>query len=99
MEFRFTYVATVELIEGDVPAIGAAVTVALCGHWEHEGPCRWPHLTTTNADARSIVVTVAFTCPDGERADVEARIARALRSGLLAGPDEKVTKWRVVSPR
>ena len=24
----------------DPAAVGAAVTAALCGHWEHEGPCR-----------------------------------------------------------
>jgi hypothetical protein len=28
---------------GDPAAVGAAVTVELCGHWEHEGPCRRPH--------------------------------------------------------
>lgn len=29
--------------EVDPRAVGGAVTVALCGHWEHEGPCCWPH--------------------------------------------------------
>jgi hypothetical protein len=31
--------AEIELPEGcDPRAVGAAVTVELCGHWEHEGP-------------------------------------------------------------
>jgi len=35
--------AEVRLDSGTDPAaVGAAVTVELCGHWEHEGPCRWP---------------------------------------------------------
>lgn len=29
--------------EADERAPGGAVTVALCGHWDHEGPCQWPH--------------------------------------------------------
>ncbi len=40
------YVAEAEIVlnEGcDPAAVGAAVTVELCGHWEHEGACRWPH--------------------------------------------------------
>lgn len=30
---------------GDPRALGGAVTAALCGHWEHDGRCRWPHHT------------------------------------------------------
>jgi len=29
--------------ETDPRAPGGAVTVALCGSWEHDGACRWPH--------------------------------------------------------
>ena len=40
----FVHEAELRLNEGaDDHKPGAAVTVALCGHWEHEGPCRWPH--------------------------------------------------------
>ena len=40
----FVVGAIVALGDGcDPAAVGAAVTSALCGHWEHEGPCRWPH--------------------------------------------------------
>src|SRR5688500_10850905 len=27
----------------DTRAPGGEVTRELCGHWEHEPPCRWPH--------------------------------------------------------
>ena len=95
MNFRFTYQATVELDEGDVRAIGAAVTVALCGHWEHDGPCRWPHLTTTSTEGR-IAVHVSYDCADNERAQVESLIAGAISSGVLATPDCEISRWRLV---
>ena len=31
--------------DADPAAPGAAITTALCGHWEHDGPCQWPHHT------------------------------------------------------
>ena len=77
MNFRFAHQATVELLEGDVRAIGAAVTVALCGHWEHDGPCRWPHLTTTESTEDRIAVHVSYDCADNERADVEWQIPKS----------------------
>ena len=43
---REAFVQEAELLladDTDRRAPGAAVTVALCGYWEHEGPCRWPH--------------------------------------------------------
>src|SRR2546423_917499 len=95
MTFRFTHHATVELIDGDTRAIGAAVTVAWCGHGEHDGRCRWPHLTTVESSGRMIAVTVAYTCGDDERADVESRITAAIGSGVLAGPDGAATTWTV----
>ena len=40
----YVHQADVMLAAGTDPAtVGAMVTVALCGHWEHDGPCRWPH--------------------------------------------------------
>ena len=40
----FVHEAAIELADGADPrAPGGAITVALCGHWEHEPPCRWPH--------------------------------------------------------
>lgn len=96
MTFRFTHWATVEVVNGDTRAIGAAVTVALCGHWDHAGSCRWPHLTTLEAVGPMFAVTVAYTCADEERSHVESLIADAIASGTLRGPDGKFTNWKVV---
>jgi hypothetical protein len=91
--FRFTHDATVELFEGDTRAIGGAITIARCGHWDHPGPCRWPHLTTVVASGRTLAVTVAYSCPDKERVEVESLIEGAIKSGVLTGPDG-TTKWK-----
>jgi hypothetical protein len=67
----------------DPAAVGAAVTTALCGHWEHEGGCRWPHNNEISADGengRASFRTV-FLAPQPEEADVRTRIERALHDG------------------
>lgn len=90
-------------LAGDPAALGGAVTTELCGHWEHEGPCRWPHHTSTSApdpgdgDARAIVVRVRFSAPPQEVAEVRHRIALALDRGELVGPDGRTTRWRPAS--
>ena len=63
----------------DSRAPGGEVTRKLCGHWEHTGPCRWPHNSqidtdTTPARFRTIVI-VSHT----DRDDVMRRIEGALR--------------------
>lgn len=46
MREAFVHEATIELdSDADQQAPGAAVTVGLCGHWEHQGACHWPHQT------------------------------------------------------
>jgi hypothetical protein len=57
-------------------APGAAVTVELCGGWEHEGPCRFPHYSELH-DERLRTLVVA----DPDEADaVAARFEDALRA-------------------
>ena len=82
-----TYVheATVVLGEGTDPAaVGAAVTVALCGHWDHEGPCRWPHNNQIH-DTRFRTIFIAT-------ADDEPEVRRRIRAALHGQPG-----WRVDS--
>ncbi len=62
----------------DPAAVGAAVTVALCGHWEHEPPCRWPH--NNEFDGNDGFRTL-YVAPTGEEAEVHGRIAAALADG------------------
>ena len=64
---------------GDVRAPGGAITIALCGHWEHEPPCPLaPHHTRADRDGDRVRLHVLFaTAPDRE-AEVRARIEAAL---------------------
>jgi hypothetical protein len=90
--------ATVVLEEGaDEAAPGAAVTVALCGHWDHEGACRWPHHSTVAArDGQAVTLRTIVAFEPGERELVGRRIALALRSGRLDGPSGS-SRWSVAT--
>ena len=80
---------------GDPAALGGAVTTALCGHWEHDGPCRWPHFTSPGVDGDSVAVTVHFDASAEEEQQVRALIRSALAGGSLVGPDGTTTTWRL----
>jgi hypothetical protein len=87
-EGAWVHEAVVELLENADPrAVGAAVTVALCGHWEHEGPCRWPH---NNELVEGGLFRTLFVCEADEEPEV-----RTLIQGALGGASE----WRVVTER
>jgi hypothetical protein len=65
----------------DPRAPGGAVTVALCGHWEHEGPCRWPHHTAIDTDAAPARLCTVFACGVEEVDSVHDAIDTAVRAG------------------
>jgi len=74
----------------DPAAVGAAVTVELCGHWEHDGPCRWPHNSAIDAGHHPVGFRTLFVADDAEAEVVRNRVEAALR-----GADA----WRVVALR
>jgi hypothetical protein len=79
---RNAFAVDAELVldaETDPRAPGGEVTVALCGHWDHEGPCRWPHNTSVDAYAVPARVRTVVVVADDERGEVEGRIEAALR--------------------
>ena len=83
---------------GDVRAPGGAITVALCGHWDHEPPCPLaPHHTAAECDGDVVRLRVLFAAEPGDEAEVRRRIDEALGQGHQAGPDGAVSAWRVVS--
>ena len=83
------YEAELELAPGSDPrAPGGAVTVALCGHWDHEEPCRWPHYSELDPDAAPARLCTVFACGDDEVDAVHAAIDNAVRSA---------DDWSVVS--
>jgi hypothetical protein len=82
-ERRHPYVTEARLVLADgtdADAVGAAVTVALCGHTEHEGGCRWPHNNAARPDDRGTAFRTVFVAPPDEEREVRERIDRALRA-------------------
>jgi hypothetical protein len=72
----------------DPAAVGAAVTTELCGHVEHDGPCRWPHNSAIDAAHRPARFRTLFVAGEDEARQVRDRIERALRDG---------SAWEVVA--
>ena len=77
----------------DPAAVGAEVTTQLCGHWEHDGPCRWPHdnaIVGTAPGPATFRTIVAVDPPD--RAHVRSRVEASLAhfdGGLLIAAEER----------
>jgi hypothetical protein len=83
---------------GDSRAPGAAITVALCGHWDHEPPCPLaPHHTeaTSAGDEGTLWLRVSFEAEPDDEGRVRSLIDGALATGMLTGPDGQVTTWTV----
>jgi hypothetical protein len=79
---------------GDVRAPGAAITLALCGHWEHEAPCPLaPHSTTAQRSGDEVRLRVLFASEPAAEAEVRNRIEAALSQAILDGPDGVTTRW------
>ena len=91
---EFVQEATVDLADGADPrAVGGAITVALCGHWDHEPPCHWPHHTDIAVPAKTTWCgRFPWIWP---RARGRGKIVAALKSGEQAGPDGRVSRWTV----
>ena len=88
-------VVTIEA-DGDVRAPGAAVTVALCGHWDHEPPCPLaPHSTGAQRSGDQVKLRVLFAAEPAAEAEVRRRIEAALAQASLAGPGGVVTRWQL----
>ena len=61
----------------DPAAVGAAVTVGLCGQCEHAGPCRWPHNNEISVKDGTAEFRTLYVSPPSEAPEVEARITKA----------------------
>ena len=84
--------------EHDERALGAAITVELCGHWVHEPPCPLaPHHTATERRDERVYLRVLFAVDGEQEAEVRRRIDSALAAGRLAGPEGNVTHWQLES--
>jgi hypothetical protein len=84
----------------DLRAPGAAITVALCGHWDHQPPCPLAaHHTRAERVGDEVHLRTLFAAePDTEHV-VRQRIDHALSGGELDGPDAVVTRWQLRTSR
>jgi hypothetical protein len=92
----FAHEAFLSMAPGnDIGAPGAAITVELCGHWEHEPPCPLaPHHTEAERVADEVRLRTLFAVEPDREDEVRERIAVALASGRLVGPDGRESRWR-----
>ena len=100
MRSAFAHEATVVMSAGsDANVLGAAVTAALCGPWEHEPPCPVsPHYIEAKRGAGdSVYLRVLFAAEPDMESDVRGRIESALRNGELPGSEHPPTHWQLQS--
>jgi hypothetical protein len=82
----------------DEQAPGAAITVALCGHWDHDAPCPLtPHHSRADRVNREVRLRTLFAVEPELEGTVRHGIDQALASGQLAGPDGQTTRWQLRS--
>lgn len=95
----FAHDAVLAMPSGSDPsAPGAAITVALCGSWDHEPPCPLaPHHTAAERDGDVVRLRVLFAAEPSDEVEVRRRIADALGEGELTTPAGNVSRWQVVS--
>jgi hypothetical protein len=79
---REAFVNSAELeipADADTASPGAAITVELCGHWEHPPPCPVaPHHIATDRDGDLVRLRVLFVTEPEREAEIRARIEQAL---------------------
>ena len=84
--------------DDDAAAPGAAITMAVCGHWEHDPPCPLaPHHTAAERDGDLVRLRVLFAAEPVDEPEVRRRIDDALARSELETPDGAIARWRLVS--
>jgi hypothetical protein len=86
----FAHEARLRLGDVEPGEVGAAVTTALCGHYGHDGPCRWPH----NNDIRSVEGGAEFRTVFVAAPNDEAEVRSLVDAALNGDP-----RWAVVGSR
>jgi hypothetical protein len=84
--------------DADVGAPGAAVTTALCGHWQHEPPCPLaPHHTQVHRTGGELTLRLLFAADARDEARVRTLVEDVLSRGWADSPDGSRTTWDVVA--
>lgn len=87
--------------DADLRAPGAAITTALCGHWEHDPPCPLAsHHTGAERLGDEVRLSILFATEPHLEESVRHQVDVALSRGHLVGPDG-TTRWelRLSRPR
>lgn len=79
-------------------APGAAITVALCGNWQHPPPCPLAaHHTAARREGETVRLRTVFATDPRREGEVRRRIDDALARGSQAGPDGTVIRWTLLA--
>lgn len=99
MRRSFAHDAVLAMEAGaDARAPGAAITVALCGHWEHEPPCPLaPHHTDAQRAGDELHLRTLFAVEPAHEGEVRERIRVALQAGRLVDADGRESRWALRS--
>lgn len=82
---------------GDPDAVGAAITVELCGHWDHEPPCPLaPHHIHNERHADDVSLRILFAVETDREEEVRRRIDEALARGRQETPEGFTARWQLV---
>ena len=100
MRQAFAHEATLNMDPGaDDRAPGAAIAVALCGHWDHQPPCPLaPHRVQAGRTGSQLQVRVLFAAEPEAEQEVRRRIERAL-AGQWRYPAGFSTAWQLQESR
>jgi hypothetical protein len=82
----------------DVSAPGGAITVALCGSWDHQPPCPLaPHHTRAERTGEEVRLRILFAAEADDQQRVRDLIVGALARGSGDTPDGTGARWRLLS--
>lgn len=95
MRLAFVHDAVVDMApDADLAGPGGAVTLALCGAFDHPPPCPVaPHATRSDRVADGVAVRVLFATESARETEVRALIHEALAAGTVQGPDGNYVEW------
>jgi hypothetical protein len=83
--------------DADIRAPGAAITVELCGQFEHEPPCPLAaHHTHAERDGEDVRIRTLFATESDQETTVRDRIHATLSAGQLDAPSG-ITRWQLRS--
>jgi hypothetical protein len=101
MRGHYVHAASLRMdADADHGAPGAAITLELCGSWDHVPPCPLaPHHTSPEWNGNDVELRIVFAAEPAEEGEVRARISKALESGSLTGPGGVTTHWSLLGTR